>query len=262
MSSALKKLSNYYDKIFVVSIERTRKDRSEKLKTNLKGLQYEIFEGTDASLLNEEQLNALADLEKSKDYLDEFFLQRYGHTAGRALRKSEVGCSYSHIKVYEAMIENGWERVLILEDDAKIDFNKLEHIHGILEDIPQDCELIYWGYRWHDSESPIRRMMRLYIQTPIKKIKAAITGGKYENENLNFPTPFKTNVWNAGFHAGTHAYAINRAGAKKMLELNKPVVMNADQALAYLRHQNQLKCYVAMPIMFREDQSVPSSLTI
>lgn len=258
----LKALSNYYDKIYVVSIERTRKHRLEKLKNNLAGLDYEIFEGVDASLFTDAQINQIASLEKSKEMLDEFCLYRYGEKFDRALKNSEIGCSFSHIKIYEEMVEKGWNKVLILEDDARLDFSEIHLIPEILEEIPSDCELFYWGYRWYDCETTLRRFLRLYVTTPLKKLYSIITNTAYVDLNERYPTSYKKHVWHSGFHAGTHGYAVTLAGAKKILAANFPIVMNADHVIAYLHKTGKLKCYVAYPLIIRDDQTVPTSLNI
>lgn len=255
-------LKNYYDKIYVVSIERTRQHRLEKVKENLKGLDYEFFEGTDATLLSKEELNKIADLPRSAELLDEFFMMRYGHKANRPLHRSEIGCSHSHVRIYQEMLEKNYERVLIFEDDARIDFRYTDLIPEILNEMPKDCELLYWGYRWFDSESRISRWKRLLIQSPIRFLLSKLTGKKNLNENERYPSPYKKHIWKAGLHAGTHAYSITKEGAKKMLSTNFPVVMNADQAISYLHQRGKMKCYVTVPLIFRDDQSVPTSLNV
>ncbi len=258
----LKLLTGYYDKIYVVSIERTRKHRLEKLKENLKGLDYEFFEGVDATLLNDEEINQIADLEKSRETLNRFYQYRYGKQPNRTLRRSEIGCSYSHLKIYREMVEKGWKKVLVLEDDARIDFSKIHLIPQMLNEIPVNAEVFYWGYRWYDCESASRRFFRLYISTPAKKMYALLSGTKYEDINERFPKPFKKHVWHSGLHAGTHGYAITLEGAKKVLAANFPITMNADRAISYVREQGNLKCYAALPLIIRDDQTVPTSLNV
>lgn len=258
----LKQLSDHYEKVYVVNIERTRKHRLEKLKQNLKGLAYEFFEGVDATLLSPDEINHIADLEKSREYLNAFYLYRYGEQPNRTLRNGEIGCSYSHLKIYREMVEKGWKKVLILEDDARIDFSQVHLIPEMLRDIPADCDVFYWGYRWYDCETPFRRFLRLYVTTPIKKIYASVIGIKYVNVNERYPQPYKKHVWHSGLHAGTHGYAITLEAAKKVLAANFPIVMNADRAISYVREHENLKCYVAVPLIIRDDQSVPTSLNV
>ena len=256
----LKQLSNHYDKVYVINIERTRKLRLEKVKQNLKGLPFEFFEGVDGSLLSDEELNQIADLEESRERLNTFYMHRYGHPSTRTLKKSEIGVSYSHIKIYREMVANGWRKVLIFEDDARIDFSKTHLIPEILREIPADCELFFWGYRWYDCETTLRRFFRLYITTPFEKSKAFLSRTSYENLIERYPKPYKKHVWHAGLHAGTHGYAITLQGAKKMLSGNFPVVMTSDRAVSYLQERGELKCYVAVPLIVRDDQTVPSSI--
>ena len=259
---SLELLKNYFDKIYVVSIERTRQHRLEKVKENLNGVDFEFFEGTDATLLSKEELNEIADLPRSATFLDEFFMMRYGHKANRPLHKSEIGCSYSHVRIYQEMLEKNYQRVLIFEDDAKIDSRYINLIPVILSEIPKDCELLYWGYRWFDSESNLRRWIRILFQSPLRILISKMAGKKNLNSDQRYPSPYKEHIWNSGLHAGTHAYSITKKGAAKMLKVNFPVVMNADQAITYLHQKNEMKCYVTVPLIFRDDQSVPTSLNV
>jgi glycosyl transferase family 25 len=251
-------LNAYFDKIYLISIERTRIHRSEKLKKNLEGINYCFFEGVDASIFSEEEINKIANLNDSKILLDEYFEKRFNFSANRALRKSEIGCSLSHQKIYKDMIEKGYKRVLIFEDDAKLELQNIKHIPSILNSIPNDCDLLYWGYRWFDSESRLSRFKRKFIITPLNWILFK----SKKNQNEFYPKYYNKKIWNAGFHAGTHAYSINLKSAKILLESNTPIKMNADQLISYQLFNDKLRCYVTIPLIFREDQSVPTSLNL
>jgi glycosyl transferase family 25 len=259
MKQGLDLLNSYYDKIYVVSIERNLNLRLEKLKENLKGINYEIFLGVDGKELSHEEIFNLYDDELAKKYLKEYFLYRYNEVIERSFFIGEIGVSLSHLKVYKDIIKNEYEKVLILEDDAVFVNNNQYLIENILNDIPSDCELFYWGYRWYDSESKLSRLMRIYIKTPFNYIKN-IFGVKSENFNDRYPKPFKRNVWKSGYHTGSHAYAITLNTAKFLLEENTPVKMISDQLFATLVKESKLKAYVANPLIFRDDQSFGSSV--
>jgi hypothetical protein len=78
--------------------------------------------------------------------------------------------------------------------------------------------------------------------------------------NERYPKFFNKHVFHAGFHCGAHAYSITLQTAQKLLNSNTPVTRCADQLFLEMYEQSELKCYVSVPIIFREDQSMPSSI--
>ena len=48
--------------------------------------------------------------------------------------------------IYEDMLKNNYERVMIFEDDAVPDPSALHNIPGILAELPADWELLMWGW--------------------------------------------------------------------------------------------------------------------
>jgi len=253
-------LNNYYDKIYLVMIERNIPERLEKITSALKGLNFELFKGVDGRLLSEQERNEIYDHENSSKYMNEFSLFRY-HTSDKSgLNIGNIGCSKSHLNIYKDIIQKGYKKVLILEDDVRFDTRTIGLIPDILEQIPSDTELFYWGYRWYDCESLLSRIKRKYV-TPIILLLSGKNVQRYISENkIKYPTKHTKHVWNSGFHAGTHAYGITQEAAKKVIQLNDPVIYSADMALASLVKNKKVKAYIAVPMIFREDQSLTSSI--
>ncbi|MEY4571679.1 MAG: hypothetical protein RLZ10_890, partial [Bacteroidota bacterium] len=52
-------LNEYYDKIYVVTIPRSFKEREIKIRQNLKGLNYTVFWGVDGTKLNNTDIKEL-----------------------------------------------------------------------------------------------------------------------------------------------------------------------------------------------------------
>ncbi len=256
----LKDLSNYYDKIYLISIKRTRREREQKYTDNFTGLKFEFFEGTDGTLLSEEEISKIADLPKSKIGLVEYFLYRYGEVVERTLKRSEVGVAHGHRRIYQEMIDNGYKRVLVLEDDTRIDFGKTYLIPKIIKEIPDNCDLLYWGYRWYDSESTLSRMIRIWFKEPFLFLSAKLLGKSYVNLNERYPKPFRKHLWKAGYHAGSHAYGITRSAAEKLLKANTPITMISDQLFIDQIRGGFINAYVAYPMIMRDDQSFSSSI--
>ena len=55
---------------------------------------------------------------------------------GTGLQKGEMGCAWSHLSVYEMLLEdNDTDSYLVLEDDAILDVSP-EEFNTFLEDLP------------------------------------------------------------------------------------------------------------------------------
>jgi len=253
-------LNDYYDKIYLVIIERNIPERLEKIKASLKGLNFEVFIGVDGKLLSEEEKNKIYDHENSVKMMAEYFQFRYHKKIPEGLKIGNVGCSQSHLNIYNDIFKNGYKKVLILEDDARLIEKNICLIPKILEQMPADADLFYWGYRWHDQESTFSRFIRKYIK-PLLVLAIGRNPIKYINENkIKYPKEFNENIWHAGIHAGTHAYAITSEAAKKVAELNTPIKFAADASLSYLVKNKMVKAYITVPKIFIEDQNLKSTI--
>jgi len=130
-------LQQYFDKILVVSVHRFT-DRHERVKQSLAGLQYDFFWGADKQQLD-------YNTAKTDGTYDEQMAQKL-QRQGKALNLGEIACSLSHRNLYAAMIANGWEKVLILEDDVLPNTENLDQLPAALHELPANWELVYLGY--------------------------------------------------------------------------------------------------------------------
>ncbi len=61
----------------------------------------------------------------------------------------------------------------------------------------------------------------------------------------------------AGLHHGAYAYGVTLAGARKLLEAQRPLAHIADQLFVHLILRGQLNAYVARPKLFLHDDVAP-----
>lgn len=122
------------------------------------------------------------------------------HFYGKALTQGEVGCALSHLGIYKKMIDENIDKALIFEDDVIFEKNFLT-VFDILKNISLHNDIILLG------------QLNDYL------IKNKL-GKKITNEHKIY------RIFNSGY--GTHAYLIDVVAAKKILELNFPVRMPAD----------------------------------
>lgn len=110
----------------------------------------------------------------------------------RDLTRGELGCIASHIEIWEDAYENGYENIMILEDDffpiRPLDW---ESIEPSLDDI--DWDLFYLG--------------------------------RIVQESFNIlDSPSDDLITQTGFSYQTHAYMLSKEGIRKMVEDHLPIL--------------------------------------
>lgn len=253
-------LNEYFDNIYLITIPRSWEKRKDKISSNLKGLRYEVFQGCDGRILTENQLRQIADLEKSKAWLVHYHMLRYKQAVERPMSPSEIGNAESHKMVYEDIIKNGYARVLVLEDDAILWSKGLVHVDDNLAELPSDWDVWYLGYRWHDCESVASRIKRKIITAAPFIFRPKDTILEIKRQKIVYPKKFRKHIWEAGFHAGTHAYGVTLKAAELLLKEQTPIYLIADMLLAHCYLTKKIKSYISVPQIFRDDQSFPSTI--
>ena len=234
-------LNQYFDKILIVSVPRFT-HRHERIKENLAGLLFDFFWGTDKLLLNDEAI-------KNDGTYDEPKAQQL-QRQGKALNMGEIACSLSHRNLYEAMIENDWEKVLILEDDVLPLIENMHLLPAALMALPPNWELVYLGYLKHEKITAGLKLKQL-----VYKIGSALglMTWTFKMAGNLLPKPYSTHLKKAGFHDCTHAYAITKAAAKKLLAAQTPVVYRADDLLSATIMKGELNAFVTVPKFFDQE---------
>lgn len=121
------KIDEYFDKVYVLNLNR-RKDR---LKTSTKKLEYceiefERFAAIDGSVLQ----NVWETFSSKK------------HTLANP---NYLACAISHLSIYRDALDNGYSKILIVEDDVSIRKNANDEFSNIIDNLP-DWELLYLGF--------------------------------------------------------------------------------------------------------------------
>ncbi len=180
--------------IFVINLKNDQERRAtiQKQADSL-GLKVEFIEAINGKLLTEEQINELS---------QDFYLNGMTHGV--------LGCSLSHLKVYEKIVSEKIAMALILEDDAKLSEN-IKIIYdrvGEYNEKHRDNSLVY-----------LLSQVNEYIDTFKKHL--------YKNY-------FLVNVIDADY---TYGYIINNVAAKNLLQYLYPVRLEAD-AWRFMQQRN------------------------
>jgi glycosyl transferase family 25 len=241
MKESFQLLNQYYDKIYVLSIESAAA-RRELFAQRFEGLNYSFFFGADKNKFSIEEVEA-------KNIFNEK-LTRLHHRFSKTMKHGEIACSWSHKMMYEEMLAKNYKHILIFEDDAVPDENMVKQIHFTLEEIPGDCELLMWGWAKNGKTSWGTKMTQwvYHFQHSIGKLKWDHTIIR----NL-YARNFSPHLKKAGFHDYTFAYAINRSGAEKLVKMQTPIQYIADNLLAHAATKGMVNSYIAWPPVFLHD---------
>jgi glycosyl transferase family 25 len=230
-SDSFTALGEYFDAIWVLTIPRNR-DRQEFMKAQLNGLEFEFFMGVDGKSFRD-----------GDPRLD---LRRAETLNRRTVRINELACTMSHLVMFQAMVDRGLGRVLILEDDAVLLAASRKWIPYCLERLPSDWELFYLGYR--DAE--LRGFMREFQELLGRHRDPAEVVSRGVGRGLR----------TAGGHDYTHAYAVTNAGAHKLLQDAYPVFHTADGWLEHNVLSRKVVAYVSVPKVFVQHEELGSSI--
>ena len=234
-------LNQYYDRIYVLSIESAAA-RRELFAQRFTGLNYSFFFGADKNKFTVEEAGA-------KNIFSEE-LARHHHRYSKTMMHGEIACSWSHKMMYEDMLANHYNRVLIFEDDAVPDEKMLRELPDILKEIPADCELLMWGWAKNGSAGAGSWFKQLFYH--VKHATGKLKWNHTMIRNL-YAKPFSQHLKKAGFHDYTYAYAINSSGAKKLLKMQTPIQYIADNLLAHAATNGIVKSYITWPPVFLHD---------
>ena len=166
-------------------------------------LSYRIIDASDGKKLSREELQK--------------YSKRHALKAKRReLSTGEIGCALTHAKIYQQMLDENLEEVLILEDDIVITQDLL-HVLLQRRNFPPEWEAVNFANTWAQ----------------------AIPLGEPVCKNYRI-CRFK------GIANRTSAYLINRQGAKKLIEHVYPIRLPADD-LVGLTQMTGLRLYGITP---------------
>jgi glycosyl transferase family 25 len=234
-------LNDYYDKIYVLTVEAAGA-RRELFAKRFEGLSYSFFYGADKSSFIAEDLIA------NNIYNEQ--LSKKNHRFSKTMRPGEIACAWSHRLIYEDMLKNNFERILIFEDDAVPDENMIEKIPAIIKEIPEDCELLMWGWAKNGESSWGKEIKKAWYHV---QHAAGLLKLNHRVIKNFYATPFSLHLKKAGFHDYTYAYGLTKTSAEKLIYMQQPLQYIADNLLAYACTKEIIKGYITWPQIFLHD---------
>ncbi|MDF2189624.1 glycosyltransferase family 25 protein [Paraflavitalea sp. CAU 1676] len=240
MQNRFSTINAWFDKIYILTLERLT-DRIALFKQELEGLNYEVFYGVDKETISLQSMKA------DGIYNDVAYRNIYSKRAD--MSAGMFCCSLGHVKMYESILAHGYDRVLILEDDAFPVNENLSLFPAITEALPNDWEVFYLGYEGNETFGWQQKIKRLLYMSFPSHASLHLSRKIYSNY---YPRPLSAQIARAGFHDCTHAYAVTREGARKLLQKQTPVFYNADNLLAFAIANDELRGYISRPKLFNQ----------
>jgi glycosyl transferase family 25 len=201
--------------IWVVNLERSpeRRQFMQQQFASL-DLSYRIINATDGKKLSREELQKYSKPHALK-------MKR------RELSEGEIGCALTHAKIYQQMLDENLEEVLILEDDIVLTQDLLEVLLQRRK-FPPKWEAVNFANTWAKA---------IPLGEPVCKDYRICRFKRIANR--------------------TSAYLLNRQGAKKLIEHVYPIRWTADDlvGLTYITglHLYGITPSVVAPADFKSD---------
>lgn len=203
-----------FDKIYVISLRRDT-ERRKKVSERLNSIQmsFEFFDAYDGTLFNHiwEKLN------------NPYFTN-----------PNYVACNMTHLAIYKDALNNGFQKILILEDDVVPNKNYNSIMEIISQQIPHYYDLLYFGW------------------IPLTDDKLfwdySIINDRFITQNLFI----SKNLW------GLYAYSITEGLMKQMVEdYAKDFPMEIDRRFVELSPHR--KSFGIRPQMFAHDYGISNN---
>lgn len=183
------------------------------------------------------------------------------------LSPGEVGCHASHREVWAeiAKADPAEGMHIVFEDDiAVVDVRQLE---AFFDELVGQPELVYLGYERHEPEKrPTgwaivamagRAAMAVASRVMPQKFRGDIRG---ELLAKRYPKQAAGGMWTAGLHDGTWGYAVNGAGAAKLLALGEPMCLRSDELMNFAIATDQIRALTPPTKLVVPREDVASTL--
>ena len=239
-------LRKYHDAVFVVTAPGFD-ERQQSATKELGNGNFEFIYGLNKSETTKEELIAGGVYDEQRA----IELDR----SSKPMTVGHICCSLAHTNAYERMVDDNVERALIFEDDVTVSPIDEEDVLQILANAPDDAELIYWG--WAATMEPKHAPLKKWLYKRQHDL-GLLTYTHTMIDNL-YPREFNEYFLAAGKTFYTHAYSLTRSAAEKLLAINSPVVLNADNAIMHGVLSGEIKAYLSIRQLFGQRSHLDSA---
>ncbi len=234
-------LNSFFDRIYVLTLQRA-KERQSYMQEALKGLNFHFFQGIDGRNLRMENLIRSGLFDRQS-----FMAIKRGN---REMSVGEVACALSHRAIYEDAVQNGYGKILILEDDARPIRAQILNSERWLQELPSDWQLFMLGYTAEKKPGLYHWLQqRVYLMYHKRKWFNwdKVSEAWIRQSCLR---PHNGFYWELGKIVGGHAYALTLETAKRFLRYQTPIKLQADRVFYHFKVEKGLKAYLPKQRLF------------
>ena len=120
-------------------------------------------------------------------------------------------------------------------------------------------DLLYLGYQEMNMSMPLMIFIKWQFIYPVL-IFLRIKSYDLKKIKRIFGRPYNNYWFRAGSHNTSHAYIVSRDGAKKILDYNTPVTLQADVVLMHLITDGKLNAFALKKPLFKQSSDLESSI--
>ena len=207
------------DKIYVVNLDK-RQDRFNSL--------------IEAEPYLKDVIERIPAIDGKTLRLNKFIYKLFEHNTF-GWKKSVMGCSLSHMKIWSNIIKESGNMTLVLEDDVRFNKDWISICNKSISNIPNDADILYIG----GVLPPNKAALPLCLN----KIN------EYWSDII--PNTFFSSQSNPIFHFCTYSYIITKKGAEKLLQYLKISNIKSFAAVDHLLGSPEvnLKKYVSNTLL-------------
>lgn len=233
-----KALHDHHDHRYVLTTPLNDARRT-LLRAELPGWDLDLFVGVDGRDVSKAALQA----DGTYDEAAAVAIDR----RRRTMTTGAICCALGHRMIYEAFLRSTHQRVLIFEDDVRVIPTGEGEVQAMLQAVPDDAELVYWGWT-----GIAQRPWFGPAKQALYHAQHALGFLRYNHTMIRhlYPRPVNPHFAAAGKQFCAHAYTLTRAGAAKLIQRQTPIVLNADNAMMYSILNGELRAYIALAPVF------------
>jgi GR25 family glycosyltransferase involved in LPS biosynthesis len=184
-------VNRVFEKVYVINLDRSP-ERMKELDERLRKLniRYERISAVDGKNLSSEEIAQVAT-----------------PSCAKACTFSSIGCAMSHKKAWKKVIDENIRTALILEDDAIFADNFEDRFKSSWTKVPKDWEMVYIGCTAGCGDRA-NYTLADWIWVRFSSLLSSVQLKEPKNGNNLIAIP--------DFAGGTHCYAVNNQGARKL----------------------------------------------
>lgn len=200
-------INTLVDKVYVINLDKDQ-ERLQRIDTTLRrqGIAYERLSATLGS-----QVKSDARLTSSCNLF---------------CTDGIKGCAISHHRAWEDMVNNGYSRVLVFEDDALVPDNFDKRVRDVMYKLPDDADIVFLGCRFFCSKD-----------TPFESVGHAVMGTS--------PQPVDGAIQKVSGSLGAHATLYSLPFVQKII--HEPIETHIDVQLQRWIQRFNAKAYGLHP---------------